>query len=178
MSTHDMNELPPLPTPDSDHYDNGTFAPVWKKGKMEAYAHAAIEADRKRKGEVVVTKTPEGEIIAVTRQDDEGRILSVIAEADSKRRGISNECEPVAWVKQDIAENQFINMRPRRIWWECNEGIGMPIFAAPQPAEPVKVPSDAEILDELQSHGALATSNAICAVRALLARYGQPTTRN
>jgi|GEM_PF-3066630 len=52
-----------------------------------AYARAAIEADHKRKGEVVVTKTPEGEIIAVTRQDDEGRILSMIAEAESKRRG-------------------------------------------------------------------------------------------
>lgn len=41
--------------------------------------------DRKRQGEVVITKTPEGEIIAVTRQDDEGRILSVIAEADRQR---------------------------------------------------------------------------------------------
>lgn len=48
---------------------------------------AAIEAYRQRRGEVVVTKTPEGEIIAVTRQDAEGKILSVIAEADRKRRG-------------------------------------------------------------------------------------------
>lgn len=47
----------------------------------------ALEADRKRRGEVVVTKTPEGEIVAVTRQDDEGRILSVIAEADRQRSG-------------------------------------------------------------------------------------------
>ena len=48
MNTHDMIELPPLPTPDADHYDNGTFAPVWKKGKMETYARAAIA---KAKGE-------------------------------------------------------------------------------------------------------------------------------
>lgn len=34
-------------------------------------------------GEVVVTKTPEGEIVAVTRQDSEGRILSVIATNDA-----------------------------------------------------------------------------------------------
>jgi hypothetical protein len=33
------------------------------------------------KGEIVVTKTMTGEILAVTRQDDEGRILRVIAEA-------------------------------------------------------------------------------------------------
>lgn len=34
------------------------------------------------RGEVVVTKKPNGEIVAVTRQDDEGNILSVIAERD------------------------------------------------------------------------------------------------
>lgn len=33
-------------------------------------------------GEVVVTKTRDGQIISVTRQDDEGRILSVIATSD------------------------------------------------------------------------------------------------
>ena len=90
MNTHDI-ELPPPPTPDADHYDTGTFAPVWKKGKMEAYGkqcyQAGVEAYRQSKGEVVVTKTPDGEIVAVTRQDAEGRILSVIAEADRKRRG-------------------------------------------------------------------------------------------
>ena len=32
-------------------------------------------------GDVVVTRNDAGEIVAVTRQDDEGRILSVIAEA-------------------------------------------------------------------------------------------------
>ena len=32
-------------------------------------------------GEVVVTKTEAGQIVAVTRQDEEGRILSVIAES-------------------------------------------------------------------------------------------------
>lgn len=53
-------------------------------------------------------------------------------EADRKRRG-----EPIAWVKPDTVENQFINMRPRRVWWECNEGIGVAIYTAPQPAETV-----------------------------------------
>lgn len=33
------------------------------------------------RGEVVVTRNPAGRIVAVTRQDEEGRILSVIAEA-------------------------------------------------------------------------------------------------
>lgn len=88
MNTHDI-DLPDLP-PCFEVLTDRTHS------EIRAYALAAIEAYRKRKGEVVVTKTPEGEIIAVTRQDDEGRILSVIAEADSKRRG-----EPVAWIRVD-----------------------------------------------------------------------------
>ena len=35
-------------------------------------------------GEVVVTKTEDGQIVAVTRQDEEGRMLSVIAESDQE----------------------------------------------------------------------------------------------
>lgn len=37
------------------------------------------------KGEVVVTRTEDGEIVAVTRQDDEGRILEIIAESTRQR---------------------------------------------------------------------------------------------
>ena len=36
-------------------------------------------------GEVVVTKTEDGQIVAVTRQDEEGRILSVIAESGQEQ---------------------------------------------------------------------------------------------
>jgi hypothetical protein len=37
------------------------------------------------RGEVVVTRNPAGQIVAVTRQDDDGRILSVIAEAQPEQ---------------------------------------------------------------------------------------------
>lgn len=37
-------------------------------------------------GEVVVTKTRDGQIVSVTRQDDEGRILSVIATSDPEEQ--------------------------------------------------------------------------------------------
>ena len=126
MNTHDI-ELPPLPEPT---WVDGE--PYWYDRHMEAYALAAIEADRKRRGEpvawlrnerdgyagkeifdplvilgsappiktangatyspvftapqpaepvgeVVVTKDEHGRIVAVTRQDREGRILKVIA---------------------------------------------------------------------------------------------------
>src|SRR5690606_32230141 len=43
--------------------------------------------------------------------------------------------EPVAWVTADTVDGQTVNGKPRRIWWENSEGVGMPIYAAPQPAE-------------------------------------------
>jgi len=39
--------------------------------------------------------------------------------------------EPVAWVTADTVDGQTVNGRPRRIWWENNEGVGMPIYASP-----------------------------------------------
>jgi hypothetical protein len=39
--------------------------------------------------------------------------------------------EPVAWVAEDVCDGQFINGRKRRIWWECIEGAGTPLYAAP-----------------------------------------------
>lgn len=45
------------------------------------------------RGEVVVTRKPNGEIVAVTRQDDEGNILSVIAERGDITQ--PTNCEPV-----------------------------------------------------------------------------------
>lgn len=45
-------------------------------------ANVELEALKKQQaGEVVVTRTQSGAIVAVTRQDAEGRVLSVIAEA-------------------------------------------------------------------------------------------------
>lgn len=136
--------------------------------------YAAIEADRQRQGEVVVTKTPEGEIIAVTRQDDEGKILSVIAEADRKGRG-----EPVAVIRYERNTPGRENEMPRVI--SCNRlpDGDYPVFTVPQPADPVKVPSNTDI-DELsrewglQSAAYPSKSMVRDFARALLARYGQP----
>src|SRR5690554_1220798 len=43
--------------------------------------------------------------------------------------------ELVAWVTADTVDGQTVNGKPRRIWWENNEGVGMPIYTAPQPSE-------------------------------------------
>jgi len=42
------------------------------------------------------------------------------------------EQEPVAWVSESESTKQFVEGRPRRVWWECNTGVGQPFYTAPQ----------------------------------------------
>jgi len=60
-------------------------------------AHAAQPEPAAPAGEVVVTTRPDGTCVAVTRQDADGRILSVIWQADAAP---SVAPEPVAWTLQ------------------------------------------------------------------------------
>ena len=39
--------------------------------------------------------------------------------------------EPVAWVSEDVCEGQYINGRPRKIWWECEKGVGTAFYTTP-----------------------------------------------
>jgi hypothetical protein len=39
--------------------------------------------------------------------------------------------EPVAWVAEDVCEGQHIDGRPRKIWWECEKGVGTAFYAHP-----------------------------------------------
>jgi hypothetical protein len=44
--------------------------------------------------------------------------------------------EPVAWVsKPDFIEQQTVEGRSRRVWWECNTGVGIPFYTAPPKRE-------------------------------------------
>lgn len=49
--------------------------------------------------------------------------------------------EPVAWVTADTIDGQAVNGKPRRIWWENNEGVGMPIYTTPQTAPSAPTPT-------------------------------------
>jgi len=49
--------------------------------------------------------------------------------------------EPYAWVAEDICEGQIIYGRPRKIWWECEKGVGKAFYTHPPQhteQEPVK----------------------------------------
>jgi hypothetical protein len=89
------------PLPNHDNHHNALYA--------------APQAWRPDIGEVVVTRNDAGEIVAVTRQDDEGRILSVIAEAQpapaqepalQEIADFGQEQELVAWLRFQEHENR------------------------------------------------------------------------
>lgn len=42
------------------------------------FAQGVVEAYNEKNGEIVLTSTEDGELVAVTRQDEEGRILKVL----------------------------------------------------------------------------------------------------
>jgi hypothetical protein len=89
--------------------------------------YAAPQAWRPDIGEVVVTRNDAGEIVAVTRQDDEGRILSVIAEAQP-----SPARELVAW-KHDCAG---LCANDVELWLDACPHCGKPRTTPPaQPAD-------------------------------------------
>jgi hypothetical protein len=39
--------------------------------------------------------------------------------------------EPIAWVAEDVCEGQYIDGRPRKIWWECEKGVGTAFYTHP-----------------------------------------------
>jgi hypothetical protein len=58
--------------------------------------------------------------------------LALDAKAENARElGLDYEQEPVAWVAEDVCEGQYIDGRPRKIWWECNKGVGMAFYTHP-----------------------------------------------
>lgn len=42
------------------------------------FAQGVVEAYNEKNGEIVLTSTEDGELVAVTRQDEDGRILKLI----------------------------------------------------------------------------------------------------
>src|SRR5690606_34647413 len=99
-------------------------------------------------------------------EDAADEILEII-KADRKRRG-----EPVAWIRKN-GFSVLAGIEPQ-------DDSEVPLYAAPQPAEPVKVPSDADILelwtgDPTHSRPVMGKNKVIAFARALLARYCKGT---
>jgi hypothetical protein len=115
---------------------------------MRAYARAALAARGEPEGDIVVTKTPDGQIVAVTRQDDEGRILSVIAE--SAVRG-----EPVVWIQPDHLHKAHVAPFLCRVEPTQRMADFVPLYTAPQvpqPAARAAPPFPEDLLKLAESH--------------------------
>ena len=63
--------------------------------------------------------------------DDVIEALTEHAMREVQRLGQEIEQEPVMWVSEDVCEGQLINGRPRKIWWECDKGVGTAFYTHP-----------------------------------------------
>ena len=60
-----------------------------------------------------------------------GKLLAEKSMREVQRLGQEIEQEPVAWVSEDVCKGQYIDGRPRKIWWECNKGVGTAFYTRP-----------------------------------------------
>jgi len=65
----------------------------------------------------------ETECVTIDVGNEIASLLQAIKELESQ--------EPVAWVAEDVCEGQYIDGRPRKIWWECNKGVGTAFYTQP-----------------------------------------------
>jgi hypothetical protein len=67
-------------------------------------------------------------------------IKKVVAEhamQEVQRLGQEIEQEPVAWVAEAVCDGQYIDGRPRKIWWECKKGVGTAFYTTPPQRKPL-----------------------------------------
>ena len=59
------------------------------------------------------------------------KALAEHAMREVQRLGQEIEQEPVAWVSEAVCDGQYIDGRPRKIWWECKKGVGTAFYTTP-----------------------------------------------
>ena len=69
-----------------------------------------------------------------------------------QRLGQEIEQEPVAWVSEDVCEGQYIDGRPRKIWWECEKGVGTAFYTTPPQRKPLTDEQIADIVIEMNGN--------------------------
>lgn len=170
MNTHDIDiELPDVPfifqygqyneddlrQPDCRLIPYRDFQEI-----MRAYARAAIEADRKRRGE------------PKDRRDIRGIVKKL--QSAYVKDGSTDE-----WVRlrRHVLEEAIDTLR--LVSADCAhfyESYKAACERATQPAEPVKVPSEADLLALIREHAfrQYEFDDLLAFARALLARYGRP----
>ena len=59
------------------------------------------------------------------------------------------EQEPVAWVSEDVCKGQYIDGRPRKIWWECEKGVGTAFYTTPPQRKPLTDKAITKVIDSM-----------------------------
>lgn len=72
-------------------------------GGVEPLRGCAQAAPAAPAGEIVVTKNEQGQIVAVTRQDKEGRVLSIVAESSTPAEGDALDTERLDWLTFNLS---------------------------------------------------------------------------
>ena len=60
------------------------------------------------------------------------QVNELIAENKALKEVLAQTQEPMAWVLEDVCKNQYIDGRPRKIWWECEKGVGTAFYTRSQ----------------------------------------------
>ena len=102
------------------------------------------------------------------------KALAEHAMQEVQRLGQEIEQEPVAWVKEDVCDGQYIDGRPRKIWWECNKGVGTAFYTTPPQRTWVNLPDEEIKILWIQYRAAL--PRYLCFAKALLARAKEENT--
>ncbi len=104
--------------------------------QLERFAALVAEATKAQpQGEWV--EIVDGDVHEVMKHTNPARHPQLFARAvitkfkEKNTPPVVPQGEPVAWVVEDICAGQFINGNPRRIWWECMDGVGIPFYTTP-----------------------------------------------
>lgn len=129
--TDNTDALPPLPASQAFSLARS----VYTADDMHAYARAALASrDAERQGEVTVTCNERGEAVAVTRTDDEHRIMSVIWE-----RASPSPAQPPV-----VSESASANAYAMKRGLDAKLDAALATIAT-QPAQPKQEPQPATV---------------------------------
>jgi len=93
----------------------------------------------------------------ITKLDKDGMVLEAELIFALRNELAKPEQESVAWIGDaNYVEGQFVEGRVRRVWWECNTGVGQPLYTAPQRKEWVGL-TDKERIEIWRQHGSYET---------------------
>ena len=93
-------------------------------------------SDLRKAAEMALEDICGAKLCEVNSMSSRAEMLRLMDKAAEALRQALAEQEPVAWVgNADFVEGQYVEGRERRVWWECEKGVGIPLYTAPPKRE-------------------------------------------